>query len=335
MNFNEGISISVGDNSIIVSNDVSHNTYGILNTASAFNVISSNNVRDNEYGIYNGGSCWDVNNPPNCRNDFSENHISYNDFGIYSYRSKTAIITSNYVADNLEGIHLENTNNHAIYHNDIVNNALQAYDDKRTNQWDDGYPSGGNYWSDYSGVDFFSGSSQDIQGSDGIGDTPYVIDPDSKDRYPLMEPVVQPPVKALTLDVDPDTLNVRSKGRWITAYFTTENALAENIVASSLVLNDVVRPAWWNVQNDTTLMVKFDRAAVQAILPISHSVDIKITGQWLDGESFEVHDIIRVIDPVGLKQAGQSFASTRVALNMIPKITDSSVLSDFKFCHFP
>jgi hypothetical protein len=44
-------------------------------------------------------------------------------------------------------------------------------------------------------------------------------------------------------------------------------------------------------------MVKFDRAAVQAILPVSDTVDIKVTGQWKDGQVFEVHDIIRVINP--------------------------------------
>jgi len=47
------------------------------------------------------------------------------------------------------------------------------------NAWDDGYPSGGNYWSDYTGVD---------ADGDGIGDTPYVIDENNTDRYPLMNP---------------------------------------------------------------------------------------------------------------------------------------------------
>jgi outer membrane protein assembly factor BamB len=56
------------------------------------------------------------------------------------------------------------------------------------NVWDDGYPSGGNYWSDYAGSDLFSGSNQNELGNDGIGDTPYIIDSDNLDRYPLMIP---------------------------------------------------------------------------------------------------------------------------------------------------
>ena len=106
-----------------------------------------------------------------------------------------------------------------------------------------------------------------------------------------------PATRSITLDIDPDTLNLNSKGRWITAYLTTENAYADDIDTLSLLLNDVIRPEWWDIQNNTTLMIKFDRAAVQAIVPVSDSVDIKVTGQWTNGESFEVHDMIRVINP--------------------------------------
>jgi hypothetical protein len=102
---------------------------------------------------------------------------------------------------------------------------------------------------------------------------------------------------ATSIDIDPDTLNLKSKGRWITAYLTTESAKAEDVDPASLLLNDVVAPAWWDIQNDTTLMVKFDRAEVQAIVQVAESVDLKVTGEWKDGESFEVHDTIRVIDP--------------------------------------
>jgi len=56
--------------------------------------------------------------------------------------------------------------------------------------WDDGYPSGGNYWSNYTGADIKSGISQDETGSDGIGDTAHIVSSgNNTDRYPLMAPI--------------------------------------------------------------------------------------------------------------------------------------------------
>jgi hypothetical protein len=67
-----------------------------------------------------------------------------------------------------------------MYHNSFVGNGVQAFVEyinpsEPTNIWDNGYPSGGNYWSDYKGTDLYSGPYQNETGSDGIGDTPYVI----------------------------------------------------------------------------------------------------------------------------------------------------------------
>jgi hypothetical protein len=116
-------------------------------------------------------------------------------------------------------------------------------------------------------------------------------------------------LRSLSLDIDPDTLNLWSQGRWITAYLRTWNAKAEDIEASSLLLSDVIAPEWWDIQNETTLMVKFNRAAVQAILRVSDSVDIKVDGHWKDGEAFEAHDTIRVIDPGEYREIFRSFYS--------------------------
>ncbi|MBS7635414.1 PKD domain-containing protein, partial [Candidatus Bathyarchaeota archaeon] len=59
---------------------------------------------------------------------------------------------------------------------------------KGANSWDNGYPSGGNYWSNYVVVDYYSGPYQNETRSDGIGDVSYIIDVNNRDRYPLMKP---------------------------------------------------------------------------------------------------------------------------------------------------
>jgi len=74
------------------------------------------------------------------------------------------------------------------YHNDFLSDQSWQLTDTPPLAWDDGYPAGGNYWSNYTGKDLFHGPGQNISGSDGIGDTPFVLDPTDIDRYPLMTP---------------------------------------------------------------------------------------------------------------------------------------------------
>jgi len=80
--------------------------------------------------------------------------------------------------------------NNTFYHNNFINNTFQASVGSASvaNAWDNGYPSGGNYWSDYSGTDIYCGAYQNQTGSDGIGDTPHTIDANNIDHYPLMKP---------------------------------------------------------------------------------------------------------------------------------------------------
>jgi len=91
--------------------------------------------------------------------------------------------------NNYRGFFAALSPNNTIYRNNFINNTVQAtLSASYSNTWDYGYPSGGNYWSDYTGVDYFSGPFQNGTGSDGIGDTPYVINVDNRDNYPLMKP---------------------------------------------------------------------------------------------------------------------------------------------------
>jgi parallel beta-helix repeat protein len=87
------------------------------------------------------------------------------------------------------GIFLSYSSDNAFYHNNFIANPKQAWlYGENSNSWDIGYPSGGNYWSNYTGADSKSGGWQNQTGRDGIGDTPYVIDSNNVDNYPLMKP---------------------------------------------------------------------------------------------------------------------------------------------------
>jgi len=104
------------------------------------------------------------------------------DDGIYLIRAKNSILVNNNISTNGYGIRLDSSLNNLIYHNNFKNNhKYNAYDNGESNSWDDGYPSGGNYWEDYNGEDV---------DNDGIGDTPYNISgtAGAQDQYPLMEP---------------------------------------------------------------------------------------------------------------------------------------------------
>jgi len=96
-------------------------------------------------------------------------------------------IRSNTVEGNQVGLELTSSTGVRVHHNRILNNGVQARDTTGSNAWDDGYPSGGNYWSDYTGPDDCSGPLQDVcPAPDGLGDVPRVIDTDTQDRYPIV-----------------------------------------------------------------------------------------------------------------------------------------------------
>jgi parallel beta-helix repeat protein len=87
--------------------------------------------------------------------------------------------------------------NTIVYHNNFVYNMRDQaeYYSGVVLKMDDGYPSGGNYWSDYTGVDRCSGVNQDVcQQPDGIGDTPYTAIQLLAMCYPVCYGNPSPPV---------------------------------------------------------------------------------------------------------------------------------------------
>ena len=131
-----------------------------------------------------------------------------------------ANITDNLFANNTaEGLQVYDSARIRTFRNAFADNYIyggsQAYDSSpNPNTWDDGYPHGGNFWSDYRGADQCSGPGQDVcNGPDGIGDTPYAIQVRGTDRYPLMRPPgndTAPPTVGITSPTDGATVNVSS-----------------------------------------------------------------------------------------------------------------------------
>lgn len=167
-------------NNTIVNNTVSSsNPYGIHLSKSQDNKITNNSISNGVYGIYLSTSEG---------NEIDNNTIAGAEYGIH-IGSNYNLVVNNTVSGNDNGVILSGSAvNNRVYHNRFIDNTIQAVNLSNNNYWDDGYPSGGNYWSDYPGIDLRNGPNQDQIGSDGIGDTPYDINQWTQDRYPLMTP---------------------------------------------------------------------------------------------------------------------------------------------------
>jgi parallel beta-helix repeat protein len=201
-----GIDFAFSNNNTICKNDITRNIYGtaIRFTGSDNNQIFQNNIENNGYGIILGSSDNNIVAENNITknhadgvslsiawyNIISGNNITANQACIYIEYSRYDNISKNNIANGNVGIYFHHGDGHAFYHNNFVNNKDQIYflDICVNNTWDDGYPSGGNYWSDYTGIDNYSGPYQNETGSDGIGDTPYIVEGNNIDHYPLMNP---------------------------------------------------------------------------------------------------------------------------------------------------
>jgi len=181
-------------NNSIISNLITRNPFGIALYSASCNIITSNNVSNNDYGII-----LDYYSQNNIIND---NTIAASLHGIrVTYSSTYNIIYCNNFTDNYEQLQFYEASNNTVYHNNFVSPENRIPWSTSENIWDDGYPSGGNYWSDYVGVDVKSGPGQDLPGSDGIGDMPYIIDADNVDHYPLMYPYGAPPPQSYSLTI--------------------------------------------------------------------------------------------------------------------------------------
>jgi len=187
-----GVAFIASSNSRFTGNDISlNNKYGIYLFSSANNIFSGNNISSNqESGIWLSKST---------NNLLADNIFSNDKFGIYVTNSTHNIFTKNNIYTNIQhgirldysinntisgndisknwirGILLYYSSNNTIFHNNFINNTGSLTNINSTNYLDNGIE--GNYWSNYNGTD---------ENQNGIGNSPYVIDANNQDKYPLM-----------------------------------------------------------------------------------------------------------------------------------------------------
>jgi len=200
------------------------------------------------------------------------------------YYSANNIFTRNYIAKNTYwsiAVH-QGAGSDIFYHNIISGNAISV--DGPASTWDNGYPSGGNYWSssNYVSPDLFSGPYQNETGGDGIGDNPYqVYDAANIDHYPFMMVsicnVSQAPPKDNVLSTDMVEVN---------ATVTHLNPL-EQVILNCTFANSST--TWTSIINMTNLEDDIWNGAIPS-LPVGTNVTYTIIAQDNDGNSISSKD---------------------------------------------
>jgi len=215
--FNNSEGIRPQRNNLLISgNNIANNTGGITGYNTENVIITQNNISENAYGI-NIGTCRNITVSKNQINQNSigglnliyygpysifGNQITGNGWGIrFAEACGNATVYGNNITQNKIGVALLNFPNagdivvsgvgNTVFANLFIGNTKQVIQEESSYNyppttsmgtdivsWDNGTM--GNYWNDYSGTD---------ENVDGKGDTPYAIDENNKDNYPLMNPL--------------------------------------------------------------------------------------------------------------------------------------------------
>ena len=119
---------------------------------------------------------------------------------------------------------------------------------------------------------------------------------------PLHEPLIE-----AEIDINPDTLNLASKGKWITCHiWLPEEYDVADIDSNSVLLEDETEPQWlWFVEDQQVAMARFSRSDVREMLVQLNQLgetELTVSGKLADGTKFAGSDVIRVINKTATKK---------------------------------
>jgi parallel beta-helix repeat protein len=195
-NCSVGIYLKGSNHSIIAGNNASLNDNGIMAYDSVNLTINQNIIGNNDRagvlitnsqnftitnniafgnGFYQLG--YGINTNFSANGLIKQNIVNgnwYDGIGILDSNS-CRVIENNVENNKYYGILFSTSSENFVYHNNIIDNSIQAFDIDLTNKWDDGVE--GNYWSNYAGAD---------SNYDGIGDTAKAVNGGNQDTKPLM-----------------------------------------------------------------------------------------------------------------------------------------------------
>jgi parallel beta-helix repeat protein len=207
-----GVWLDSSSNTSVTGNTLTGNERGVVLYYSANTSICDNAITGNRF---EGIGLHSSDHNTICANNITANGSE----GVWLDSSDHSTIRGNNITHNDCGVLLFSASNNKVYHNNFAGNTPPVSSYTSTNLWDAGYPTGGNYWSDYVDVDAFKGPDQDEPGSDGVWDLAYGIDVDNQDRYPLTTPFGWFPAGDVDGDRDVDIYDiVRIAGAYAAAY---------------------------------------------------------------------------------------------------------------------
>jgi parallel beta-helix repeat protein len=185
-------------NSFFGNNITSNADSGIRIDSSSDSTVSENNISENLNGIY----LFYSSNITISKNDITANNVT----GIVIDLSDNNTVNGNNIMTNKEyGVDFNSASN-KFFHNNFINNTVQVRVPNYNNTWDNGYPSGGNFWSDY--LTRYPDATE-IDHT-GIGDTAYEINANNIDHYPFMIPYETTPPTMTILSPENKTYAVNA-----------------------------------------------------------------------------------------------------------------------------